>query len=92
MENRNGLVVEVRPDGRAEREAALGMAANLPGDQRVTGGSDQTPRRATEARELKATPHLARNKRRRSAIDRRTTRHPRSASKDASGWKRSLVG
>ena len=41
----------------AQREVALGMVANLPGDQRVTVGAEN-------------------NKRRRSAIDRRTTRHP----------------
>ena len=82
MENHNGPVVDVdvRPAHcRAEREAALGMVANLAGDQRVSVGPTRTmtPRRATEARELKATPHVAQNNnRRRSAIDRRTDAAP----------------
>ena len=83
MENRNGRVadVEVRPaHGRAEREAALDMVANLPGDQPVTVGADKnydTQDFVADARDLKATPHVAQNNtRRRSAIDGRTTRHP----------------
>jgi hypothetical protein len=46
MENRNGLVVDVdvRPaHGRAEREAALGRVANLPGDQRHRPTDDAAP-------------------------------------------------
>ena len=83
MENRNGLVadVEVRPaNGTAEREAALDMVANLPGNQPVTVGADKnydTQDFVAKARDRKATPHVAQNnQRRRSAIDGRTTRHP----------------
>jgi transposase len=45
MENRNGLVAEVAvlpANGRAEREAALGMIESIPGDHRVTVGADKS--------------------------------------------------
>jgi hypothetical protein len=83
MESRNGRVaeVEVRPaQGTAEREVALAMIANLPGDQPMTVGADKnhdTQDFVAKARDLKVTPHVAQNhQRRRSAIDGRTTRHP----------------
>jgi transposase len=44
MENRNGLAVDVdltEATGRAEREAALVLAASLPGKHRVTLGGDK---------------------------------------------------
>ena len=107
MENRNGLVadVDVRPaDGTAEREAALGMVASLPHDQPVTLGADKnydTKHFVAEARELKATPHVAQNnKRRKSAIDGRTTRHPgyrisqqkRKRVEEIFGWMKTVGG
>lgn len=48
MENRNGLVVDSRltlATGTAEREAAISMAAEIPGDRRVTFGCGQGVRR-----------------------------------------------
>jgi transposase len=107
MENRNGLVadVEVLPaNGTAEREAALAMVANLPGDQPVTLGADKnydTQEFVAEARKLKATPHVAQNnKRRKSAIDGRTTRHPgyrisqqkRKRVEEIFGWMKTVGG
>jgi len=107
MENRNGLVkdVEVRPaNGTAEREAALEMVANRPGDQPVTVGADKnydTQGFVAKAREMKATPHVAQNnERRQSAIDRRTTRHPgyqisqqkRKRVEEIFGWMKTVGG
>ena len=107
MENRNGLVadVEVLPaNGTAEREAALDRVANLPGDQPVTVGADKnsdTRDFVAKARDLKATPHLAQNnKRRRSALDGRTTRPPgykmsqqkRQRVEEIFGWMKTVGG
>jgi len=107
MENRNGMVadVDVLPaNGTAEREAALGMVASLPGDQPVTLGADKnydSKQFVAEARELKATPHVAQNnKRRKSAIDGRTTRHPgykisqqkRKRVEEIFGWMKTVGG
>lgn len=82
MENRNGLVVNVRltqATGTAEREAALEMVEEIPGPKRVTVGADKnydTQEHVQQLRERNVTPHLAQNNhRRRSAIDERTTRH-----------------
>ena len=85
MENRHGLVVDtdVTPaDGFGERDAALRMAEQIPGDGRVTLGADKGyDMRAVvdELREMRVTAHVAQypdTPHRRSAIDRRTTRHP----------------
>ena len=83
MENRNGLVVDTRltlATGRAEREAALEMMSNLSGRKRLTLGADKgydTKDFIDNLRQLTVTPHVAQNnKRRRSAIDNRTVRHP----------------
>lgn len=107
MENRNGLVadVEVLPaDGTAERDAALVMVASRAGDQPVTLGADKaydTKEFVAAARELKATPHVAQNqKRRKSAIDQRTTRHPgyaisqqkRKRVEEIFGWMKTVGG
>jgi len=107
MENRNGLVVDVEglpANGTAERKAALDMVANLPGDQPVTVGADKnydTRDFVAQARDLKATPHVAQNnKRRRSAIDGRTTRHPgykisqqkRKRVEEIFGWMKTVGG
>ena len=84
MENRNGMVVDTRltrATGTAEREAALLMAANLPGGtRRVTLGGDKNYDTKDFVAKLKAaavTPHVAQHQhaRRSSAIDGRTTRH-----------------
>src|SRR5438477_4884368 len=107
MENRNGLVadVEVLPaEGTAERDAALVMMEAIPGDQPVTVGADKaydTQEFVAEARNLKVTPHVAQNnKRRKSAIDRRTTRHPgyrisqqkRKRVEEIFGWMKTVGG
>ena len=83
MENRHGLVVDAVVDlatGTAERDAAFEMAAGIPGEGRVTVGGDKnydTADLVEKWRGLNVTPHVAQNnKRRRSAIDERTTRHP----------------
>lgn len=83
MENRNGLVVDTRltlATGVAEREAALEMVSALSGRKRLTLGGDKgydTSDFVDALRELNVTPHVAQNnKRRRSAIDDRTVRHP----------------
>ena len=81
-ENRHGLVVDVElteADGYAEREAALAML-----ERSVRGPATLGADRAYDTRDfvgdlraLGVTPHVAQNERgRRSAIDRRTTRHP----------------
>lgn len=82
MENRHGLVVDGRvtpATGFAEREQALAMIAQRPGQHRLTLGADKlydTKDFVAGLREWKVTPHVAQNKRNRSsAIDRRTTRH-----------------
>jgi len=82
IENRNGLVVAgcaTTADGFAERRAALEMIEHLPSSGRVTLGADKAydVRSFVKAlRDQKVTPHVAQNTSgRRSAIDRRTTRH-----------------
>ena len=107
MENRNGLAVDaaVLPaTGTAERDAALAMVAELPDDGRVTIGGDKNYDVAAfvEAlRGLNVTPHVAQNnKHRRSAIDKRTTRHPgylisqkkRQRVEEIFGWLKTVGG
>ena len=83
-DNRHGLVVNVRAstaDGYAEREVAATMLADVcRADSRVTVGADKnydTRGFIKACRDMKITPHVARNTRRAggSAIDGRTTRH-----------------
>jgi hypothetical protein len=66
--------------GRAERDAALLMAEQLPGRHRVTLAADKgydTREFVGELRGMWITPHVARNSAHRlSAVDRRTTRRP----------------
>ena len=84
VENRNGLIVDaelLEANGRAERDAALVMLEQVPGDDRITVGGDKgfdTAEFVAECRHMNVTPHVARNTGRRggSAIDARTTRHP----------------
>ena len=83
MENRNGLIVDAdltQASGLAEREAAQRMIArHAPDAQRLTLGADKaydTRGYVADLRQLNVTPHVAQNDtNRRSAIDRRTTRH-----------------
>jgi transposase len=82
MENRNGLAVNARitkASGKAERQAAIEMLGELPGESRVTVGGDKgydTKEFIGQTRSLNVTPHVAQNtKNRASAIDDRTTRH-----------------
>ena len=83
IENRNGLIVNaelLQANGRAERDAALLMLEQLPGDQRLTVGGDKgfdTTEFVAECRHMNVTPHVAQNEKRPggSAIDERTTRH-----------------
>jgi transposase len=90
MENRNGLVVAAtltEASGTAERQAALAMLDATPrGNRRITLGGDKgydVQDFAGELRARRVTPHMAvdgriskTGKRRKTAIDGRTTRHP----------------
>ncbi|MCH9047296.1 MAG: IS5 family transposase [SAR324 cluster bacterium] len=83
MENRHGLAVSGRltqATGTAEREAALEMICKVPSRRRITLGADKhydTRDHVDALRSVNVTPHVAQNDtNRRSAIDRRTTRHP----------------
>lgn len=82
MENRSGLIVDAMltpASGTAEREAALGMLSRQSGRHRATLGADKgydVLDFTAAVRALNVTPHIAQNTTRRSAIDRRTTRHP----------------
>jgi transposase len=92
MDNRSKLAVDTRltlATGTAERDAAIEMLANLPGEQRKTVGADKnydTAEFVANCREVKVTPHVAQNTyaydtktgkraKRESRIDGRTTRH-----------------
>ncbi len=85
MENRNGLLVDLRvgeANGRAEREIALQMLDDaLPGDRSITLGADKgydTRDFVAGCRERNVVPHVAQYRQtthRGSAIDHRTTRH-----------------
>ena len=105
MENRNGLVVNVRltpATGTAEREAAVEMVEDIPGQKQVTVGADKgydTQEMVQCLRERQVTPHVAQNQaRRRSAIDSRTTRHPgypisqraRKKVEESFGWMKTV--
>jgi len=104
MENRNGLIADVevlQATGTAERDAALIMMEAIPGDHAVTVGADKgydTKDFVEEARNLKATPHVAQKKH--SAIDGRTTRHAgygisqqkRKRVEEIFGWMKTVGG
>jgi transposase len=107
MENRNGLVVDASvtlATGTAEREAAEAMIGEMPAGHRITVGADKaydTAGFVGGMRELDATPHVAQNnKRRRSAIDGRTTRHAgykaslraRKRIEEVFGWMKTVGG
>ena len=88
MENRHGLAVDstlTHATGTAEREATLEMIDRRPSNRRITLGADKAYDVSPFIGELRArnvTPHIAINgtvsklgKSRKTAIDRRTTRH-----------------
>ena len=107
VENRNGLIVDAevfQANGTAERDAALVMLEQLPGDQRVTVGADKaydTKDFVAECRNIKVTPHVAQNVKRSggSAIDERTTRHAgyaisqkkRKRIEESFGWLKTIA-
>ena len=108
MENRHGLLVDAcltQADGHAERVAALQMIeprADRP--TAITLGADKAydvEDFVNELRSMKVTPHVAQNiSGRRSAIDRRTTRHAgyavsqriRKRIEEAFGWVKTIAG
>src|SRR5215207_10306474 len=109
MENRHGLMVDFQlthATGTAERDVVpqLLYDAQLRGFHPRTLGADKAyDTRACVAamREQCVTPHVAQNiNRRRSAIDRRTTRHPgyainqrvRKRVEEVFGWLKSVGG
>jgi IS5 family transposase len=107
MENRHALGVDTRltlATDTAEREAALEMAAARPGNHRITLGADKAYDVAgfvADLRQYNATPHVAQNTtNRRSAIDRRTTRHSgyavsgrvRKRIEEVFGWSKAAAG
>ena len=95
IDNRHGLATNACvtiASGTAEREAAVKMAGEIGGMGRVTLAADKgydTRDCVQQLRDRNVTPHVAQNDtNRRSAIDRRTTRHP---GYEASQKKRKLV-
>ena len=107
MENRNGLFVDARltkVSGHAERLAALDMIepyADRP--KAITLGGDKGLDAADfvmELRDINVTPHIAQNTTRRSAIDRRATRHSgyeisqriRKRVEEGFGWMKTIGG
>ena len=107
VENRNGLIITTelfQANGTAERDAALVMLEQLPGNKRVTVGADKaydTKDFVAECRNLKVTPHVAQNVKRPggSAIDERTTRHDgyavsqkkRKRIEESFGWLKTIA-
>ena len=108
MENRSGLIVGTRltrVSGHAQRLAALDLIEPH-GDRprAITLGADKgydAKDFVMELRELNVRPHIAQNSRgRRSAIDRRTTRHRgyaisqrvRKRIEEAFGWIKTVAG
>jgi transposase len=106
MENRHGLIVDAMltsATGTAERDAAEVMLGRQPGRHRATLGADKGYDAAgfvAAVRALNVTPHVAQHTSRRSAIDRRTTRHPgyeasqrvRKRVEEAFGWLKTTGG
>ena len=114
MENRNGLVVGAcvtRASGTAERAAALDLIdRHRPSRRRITLGADKgydVTGFVEDLRERKVTPHVAvqghlskTGKRRKTLIDRRTTRHPgyeisqrcRKRIEEVFGWAKMQAG
>jgi transposase len=114
MENRNGLVVGgalSRATGTAERETALELVErHRPGGRRITLAADKAydvTAFVDDLRSRKVTPHIAidghltkTGKRRKTAIDRRTTRHGgyevsqrcRKRIEEVFGWLKASAG
>jgi IS5 family transposase len=108
MENRSGLIVDARltrVSGHAERLAALDMVQHVADRPcAVTLGADRGYDAADFVEELRGMhvrPHVAQNMSgRRSAIDKRTTRHPgyaksqriRKRIEEAFGWIKMVAG
>ena len=108
MENRSGLIVDARltrVSGHAERLAALDMMEPWTHRSRaITLGADKGYDAADfveELRTINVRPHVAQNESgRRSAIDKRTTRHPsyalsqriRKRIEEAFGWIKTVAG
>jgi transposase len=108
MENRSGLIVDARltrVSGHADRLAALDMVQHVAARPRaITLGADRGYDAADfveELRGLNVRPHVAQNvSGRRSAIDKRTTRHPgyaksqriRKRIEEAFGWIKGVGG
>ncbi len=113
MENRNGLAVDAaltHATGTAEREAALAMLDRRNGQGRITLGADKaydTTAFVEDLREREVTPHIAINGTvskhgvvRKTAIDRRTTRHAgyrvsqilRKRIEEVFGWIKAQAG
>lgn len=104
MENRNGLVVDAiltQATGTAEREAALSMLAQLPGQHRITLGADKnydTADFVKSCRDRVVTPHVA--CRETTILDKRTTRHQgyqisqrlRKRVEEIFGWLKTVGG
>ena len=107
VENRNGLIVNTevfQANGTAERDAALVMLEQIPGENRLTVGADKgydTKDFVAECRNLKVTPHVAQNVKRNggSAVDGRTTRHTayaisqrkRKRIEESFGWLKTIA-
>ena len=113
MENRHGLIVATeltQASGTAERDATLALIERYrPKERRVTLGADKAYDVAefvTTLRRHKVTPHIAidghatkTGKRRRTAVDGRTTRHPgyavsqtvRKRIEEPFGWIKSVA-
>jgi transposase len=108
MENRSALIVDAElgtADGYAERATAIEMLDRLPKSKRrrtIAGDRNYDTRQfVADARERGFTPHVAQNTNgRRSAIDRRTTRHPghdvsqriRKRVEEPFGWIKTVGG
>lgn len=115
MENKSGLIVQAMvttATGTAEREAAIRMIdRHSPGSRRrLTLAADKgydARSFINNLRRMEVTPHIARNdavtklgKRRRSAVDGRTTRHPgytvsqraRKRIEEPFGWGKTIGG
>jgi transposase len=107
IENRNGLIITtelLQANGTAERDAALVMLEQLPGEKRVTVGADKaydTKDFVAECRNMQVTPQVAQNLKRSggSAIDERTTRHDgyaisqkkRKRIEESFGWLKTIA-
>ena len=106
MENQSGLIVDAMltpASGPPPPAAALGMLGRQTGRHRATLGADKgydAQDFAAAVRALNVTPPVARNTARRSAIDRRTTRHPgyaasqrvRTRIEEGFGWIKTTGG